>query len=229
MYELEILRSPDAGAGGSGGSEGGGTPPPGETPAPQTTPTGGGGDDQGHLGEKKFTQAEVDRMMGERAKRAGESAIGELLKGLGLEKPEDLKAIVGEHKKLKDSQLSDLEKANKRVAELEPKLSDYETELADLRLQRALGKALQQQKLSFASDAAEEDVLEHLSRVVQLDAKGVPKNLDDAIKALMKDRPYLFGKSGDGMNINALNRGDRQTVVSDENEKALKNRFGIKS
>ncbi len=216
---LEILRSPD-GDGGSGGDKGG-TPPP-ASPPPPATATGAGGD------EKKFTQADVDRIMGERATRAKESAVSELLKGLGIEKPEDLKAIVAEHKKLKDSQLSDLEKANKRVAELEPKLSDQEAELADLRLRSGLAKSLRQQKLAFASDAAEEDALEHLSRVVQLDAKGVPKNLDDAIKALMKDRPYLFGKSGDGTNINALNRGQDKTVVTEDQEKIIANRFGLR-
>ncbi len=222
MDPLGSLTSPDENPGGGTGA-GDSNRPPNPAPHQNMTPTGGG------EGERKFTQNDIDRIVGERAKRAGESAVSELLKGLGLERVDDLKAIMTERKKLRDSQLSELDKATKKITELEPTLYDYEAELAEMRLWKALAKSIRQQKIGFASDAAEEDALEHLSRTIEMDGKGSPKNLDDALKTLMKERPYLFGKNGDKPpDINANNRGSNETIVTAEQEAELKNKYGIK-
>lgn len=86
------------------------------TPAQPTTTPATPAVQQGASGEPTFTQAQVDAMMGERAKRAADAAISKLLTDLGYEKPEDLKKDTAAAKKAKEEQMSELEKV---TAELE--------------------------------------------------------------------------------------------------------------
>lgn len=187
-----LLKSPDSdgGAGSSGGAGNG---------------HGAGGDGSSGNDVKKFTQADVDRIAAERGERGRQAGANELLKKFGVEKVEDIETALGEFKKLREAQQSDLEKAAKRAeeiekkrAELEGSFTDAQGELAQLKLQLALVETLHKQKIEFVSDSAREDALEHLLRQVVTDDAGAPKNMDDALKALRKDRAYLFKDAGSG-------------------------------
>lgn len=130
----------DGGAGGVGGAGGGQQGGSGD--ATQGGGTGGGtggtqgsqgtGGTQGGGGEAKFTQADVDRIVGERATRASESAVSKLLKELGFEKPDELKAAVKAHKDAEDAKKSELEKLQGAVTKAGEKQAQAEVKAAEL-------------------------------------------------------------------------------------------------
>lgn len=84
---------------------------PPETPPAQTGDTG--------QPEATFTQADVDRMMGERARRASEAATKKLLEDLGIADVDTLRKELEAKRKRDEAELSELERRDKRIAELE--------------------------------------------------------------------------------------------------------------
>src|ERR1051326_1284304 len=76
-------------------------PPPAEPPAPEPPPK-----DKGNPPptEAKFTQADFDFHLGKRAKEAKQQRDAELLKEFGVEKMDDLKALVKAKKDADDAQ-----------------------------------------------------------------------------------------------------------------------------
>ena len=86
-----FLHEPDDKGGGSGG----GTTPP---PAPPPNANGAGE-------EKKFSQDELDSIVGERAKRASEGAVKKLLESLGVGSADDLKTALESLKKIEDARM----------------------------------------------------------------------------------------------------------------------------
>lgn len=159
----------------------------GKPPTPDTAPGTNGGGSTGAT----FTQADVDRIVGERAKRAKETGLSEFLKELGFEKADDLKALVTNAKAKADSEKSDLEKAQ---AELERWKTEAESQKAafaqmqaerqEERRQSAILNALREANAKKATDLLilvnarfADDVAAVMSEEGAID--------DKAIKALM--------------------------------------------
>jgi len=169
-----------------------------------TTNANGGGTG----GKVEFTaeqQKQIDALLGERAKRAEASGANALLKELGFEKADDLKALVTDFQKRKDAEKSELEKAAAQLkkeadarATLETKYADAESKLAALNLHLAVGTQLRLANVQFVSPQAELDALELLTRGAELDEAGKVKNLETQIKTLQKERAYLFGAGTGG-------------------------------
>jgi hypothetical protein len=128
---------------------------------------------------KTFTQEELDRIISERLQREREK----------YKDYDALKQKAAEFDKLQESQLSEQEKLQKRLAELEREKESwqrerqertlkYETMLTASRLgivdPEAAYRLLDLSKLEFAED-------------------GTPKNLEQALKELIKAKPYLAG------------------------------------
>lgn len=106
---------------------------------PDTGGTGGDGGNAGGTGQQQarsFTQAELDALFADRARRSAESAITDLLSKSGVKTTDELLALLTEGKKLKDGQLSELEKLK---AELSTANSKADQAVADGQL--ALAKA----------------------------------------------------------------------------------------
>jgi hypothetical protein len=119
--------------GGSGGTGNGGTDPrDGGTGDDANT----GGDGGGTGDDKKFSQADLDRIVGDRAKRAGEAAIAKLLQDLGVEKPEELKARIEAQRKAEDEKKSELEKLQDAQRKAEEKAAQSEKERDEARTER---------------------------------------------------------------------------------------------
>jgi hypothetical protein len=157
--------------------------------------------------EAKFTQADVDRMLGERAKRADELVTKNLLEGLGLKSLDDLKAVVKKAGDLESAQLSELDKAKKAAEKAD----------ADRLAMEASSKAVLAQanerlmKAAVLSEATKADYAfrpEALGDVwLFVDRAGIkPKEGSDefegiaeTLKAVAKAKPYLVAdKPGDG-------------------------------
>lgn len=104
-----------------------GDPAPDPAPNPAPSPASGtGGSDMG----KTFTQDDLNRIVGERAARAKEAAIADLLKELGMDNADTLKAKVKAQADAEAAQLSELDKANKKAADLEAKLKEAQDSAA---------------------------------------------------------------------------------------------------
>lgn len=99
---------------------------PADPPAPTIPPT--------VAAEKiEFTpaqQAHLDKLLGERSERAGDAAVTKLLKSLGVEKPDDVKTQLAEFAKLRDSQLSEQEKATKALEAKAARVTELEAQVA---------------------------------------------------------------------------------------------------
>jgi hypothetical protein len=99
-------------ASGSGGAGGEGEKKEEKAPEPKTV---------------THTQDELDRQFAERAKRGGQVALNELYKELGVKDGDELKTLYVEGKKLKESQLSDLDKAKADKEAADKALLDEKT------------------------------------------------------------------------------------------------------
>lgn len=99
----------------------GGTPPPAATAADDTGNGAGTGSGAaqggGDAAEKLFKQDEVNRIAGERATRARETAVKELLAKYKFEKAEDLEAFISSARQKADAELSEVERLKKQIAE----------------------------------------------------------------------------------------------------------------
>ena len=161
--------------------------------------------------DKKFTQADVDRIVGERAQRAAESAVSKLLDGLSIKSPDELKTLITDKRKADADKLSETEKLAKAKADLEAKLTN-----AEQAGQEAIAKAnLRLMKAAVITEASKPDYRikpdarddvwrfiesdEKLKELIKLkdgsedDYVGV----DAAIKSLLKAKTYLV-ETGNG-------------------------------
>lgn len=155
---------------------------------------------------KTFTQSDVDRIVGERAKRAEESAIGSLLKDLGFEKTEDLKTLVADAKKRADAEKSELDKANEQIATL-AKAKDAADQERAAAIERANVTLMRAAVMAEAAKAdyrikpeALQDVwtfIDKTSIKPKDGADGEYTGIGDALKALAKAKPYLV-QDGNG-------------------------------
>lgn len=181
---LQLFAGDGGGSGGSGGDGGDGGN------------SGGAGG-----GEKTFTQAEVDAMMGQRLPRAEKAAQKALAKELGYDSVEAMQAALkkpevgGKGKDGEGATLS-MEDVEKRAKELLDASQKEQKELTFKRLLRAEVKVLASE-LGFADweDAA---ALADLSKVMETD-KGELEGVKEALEELLKKKPHLGKqKSGSG-------------------------------
>lgn len=156
--------------------------PPDDNNADPGGNDGGGSNDN----EPTFTQADVDRIVGERAKRAGKAAVSDLLESLGLEKPDDLKKLVEAQRKATEKEKSDLQKAQEKAQAEEQKRQELEARLQRERVDRVIER--EAQALGFA------DVTDATSLVdrslIEVEEDGVT-GVKEALEALLKSKPHL--------------------------------------
>lgn len=154
---------------------------------------------------KTYTQAELDQMMGERAKRAQESTTKKLLSALGLTSEaeiETLKATITEAQSLKQSQMSEAEKANEAlkkatqtITDLQAKLTERETFFRQKEISGAVKEAVTAMKANDFDAIylwAEKYHAEALNAVMGEDDKVDAKALEKLLDAVKKDKPGYF-------------------------------------
>jgi hypothetical protein len=148
------------------------TPPADQAPAAQTPPaTGAQATDDPSLGDagKKALDAERD------ARRDAEKRA---------------KAAEDELKKLKDASLSENERRDKRLADLERAETDWQRERQDLVLRSSVER--QAVKLGFADPTDALGLLDRTS--IEYEPDGSPRNVEQLLTALAKGKPYLLAQ-----------------------------------
>ena len=222
----------DGAAGGTGGGDG----------------TNGNGSGEGGAGGQRtvtFTpeqQKVIDGLLGERAKRAEQSAVHALLKELGVEKPDDLKATLNEFNTLKTAQLSELEKAQKAAVDAQAKIDAAEKAKADALAQaqtKLLRAAVIAEAVRLNFDEAEISSVwlalqqdKKLLDSIKPDTDDEFDGVDKAVEAIAAAHPkWLKTATSDKADINARNRSGGKTETEEQRkarEEELRARFGIR-
>lgn len=161
--------------------------------------------------DKKFTQADVDRVAGETRKQAKQAAVNDLLKELGFEKADDLKTLVKTAKDQAEAQKTEAQKAIEAKAALEKERDEAKAALTARNAEIEVEKraALRDSAITKAltsANAKAEKVLK-LLKVDQPDALAATLKEDGTVdeakvKALIetarKAYPEDFGRGGVG-------------------------------
>jgi len=176
------------------------TPPAATPPADQTPPDKKPGSGQ------TFTQEDLDRIVGERLER-DRKKYGDY---------DELKKAADKLKKLEDAQKTDAEKTTQRVADLEK--SDAEKgKLLKERTTR-YEVMLAAQKLNIVDPDAAYRLLDLTT--IEFDDEGLPKDVEKALKALLKARPYLEAKpKGNGPPETPKADGEHDKISDEERRK----------
>jgi beta-phosphoglucomutase-like phosphatase (HAD superfamily) len=215
-------QNPGGSAAGGGGAGGASTPPPAAPPPA----AGASGDGAGEGDRKTYTQAELDKMFGDRAKQARKSAVSDLLTELGVQSTDDLKTALGALKAQADKDTTELQKAQKNIADLEKERDQLKGTLKTDRIRRLVER--QASALKFNDP---EDAYLRLKDKLELDDKGeeIP-GLDDLLKQLAKDKPYLIGngQQSPAPNINATQNGAAGKGELHINETEVRKKFGLR-
>lgn len=164
-------------------------------------------------GGATFTQDDINRITAERAARAREAGIKELLAGLGFENPDDLKALVTAAKERSDKEKTELEKAQAALKAAQDKAAAVEQRLAEAEAARIADKV--NGRIAAMASAAKaqypEDVVkflrsdhaEALTAAVGEGGAVDEKALNKLIEDVRKARPSWFGSTAPGSPSNA--------------------------
>lgn len=160
--------------------------------------------------EKKFTQADLDRIVKERLDRERKKSEDAAAKA----KADADQAALKEQGQFKE--LAEQEKT---------KREQIEAELRSIKLRGAFEKASSNLGLEFVNDAAEQDAFGKLdAETVGDDLKG----MDEAVKALLKDHSYYFKKiATEDIDAKTKKRESAKGVLTDARKSELKQRFRV--
>lgn len=161
---------------------------------------------------KGFSQEDVDRIVKQRLERERARYADY----------DDLKQAADELQKLRDAELSEVERRDKRIADLEQKIQDAEAAATareleiNERLIRAEVRAAAA-KLGFVNPEDAYGLADLADVTVQEDS--TVKGIDKALKDLAKDKPYLLSGDGQG-GVGTPSRDKRKAVGQLETEPA---------
>jgi hypothetical protein len=184
-----VLRDGEDGGAGAGGGTGTGNP--------EKDNANGGAD------KRTFTQTELDALFAERARQAKQSGIAELLKELGVENPDQVKAALKAAEDAKKAQMTELEKAQAEAAEARKKAEEAEAARQGIEA-KAAEKLLRAAIIAEASKAGFNDPNDawlYIDRsAIKAKDDDSYEGLDKAIEAVVKAKPYLVKQQQQGSN-----------------------------
>lgn len=193
------------------------------TPKPETPDTAPGTQDAG----KTFSQDDVNRIVGERAKRAEESARNELLKSLGFESADDLAALVKDAKERKESEMSELDKLKNQLEKERNEREQLKALAEKERLARLNDKRITAIIAGAKGAADAQDVVtwaqlsasDQFSAVLDADGNIDEKAVKTVVDACRKAKPHYFSGTGPGSPSNKdgkPTRPDDKQILGDQ-------------
>lgn len=201
-----FFHSPDAGGAGGGSGDDG----KGDNDADKDEDAGT---------KKEFTQEELNKLFAERAKNARSAALKEVLTAMGVERLEDAQVLVKKAKDAEAANLSEVEKANVKVKELQSAHDTLAQQNKLLRMRQAFNDMVKELEIQFANLVAETDAFN------AMDAKKIEEDDDgwhgikEAVEAVVKERPYLVAEATAEPrqhNIDARSKGGHSLVTAQE-------------
>lgn len=151
---------------------------------------------------RTFTQEQLDMIVGERATRAKGAAISELLGELGLEKADDLKALVKAARAKADSEQTEAQRLTAQLAEAQKREATTAARLREQALQLAVQAAAQKVGIVDAEVA-----LALVRNGIEFDGDGVPQGVEAALTALAQAKPFLKAQASGGSPTNPPRAG----------------------
>lgn len=174
------------------------------SPESQNTP--------GQATGKVFTQAELDQIVQERLARERNKYANY----------EELKKAADELKKIREANQSETERLTNRLAELERERADWERERQEHTVRYEV--MLAAGRLGIVDPEAAYKLLD-LSQI-EYAGNGMPKNIEQALKDLLKAKPYLV-RHVQPANINADDGRGSTPPDPKAREAELRKRFRI--
>ena len=170
-----------------------------------TPPETGSTDPASETPEGTTTAPTVEELMAERERM---SVALKAANREAADRRKKLDAYEQAEAKRKAAEMTDLEKAQAERAEFETRYQKLATEFDGLRLRQSFFDEVAKQGVQFASDQARADAYNLADLTAALDGGEVQsKAVGDALKALKRDRPYLFGQPAAPPDIGATARG----------------------
>lgn len=150
------------------------------------TPPVTGGEPQ----ERLLTQDEVNRIVGDRAKRAADAAISGLLSKLGLESTDALEQVITDHRERTEAEKSELQKAQDALAEAQRQATAAQAERDGAIVRNAV-------LVEAGKQGVPQERLEAALRLIDLNvlsiAEGEVEGVEEAVKSMLTANPFLLG------------------------------------
>lgn len=165
---------------------------------------------------KTYTQDELNRLFGERAKQAKAA----LLKELGFDDLDSATKLIKTARETEEAAKSELQKAQERAAELEKKIEAEAAMRKEMVTSHEV--ATQANKLGIVDG---DDAYKLLDKgAIEYDDNGKPTNVDVLLKKLVQDKPYLLG----GKQPGAFNYGRGAEEMSGVEAEFFRRNPGLK-
>jgi dGTP triphosphohydrolase len=161
-------------------------------PQPGDASGNGAGEDK-----KVFTQAELDSMFADRARRAADKATADLLSQVGVKTADELKTLVTQVEESRRSQMSELEKARSdALAASERAVKAEADKLAAVESAntRVIRSAIEDEarRAGFRAEALS-DVVKLVDRSKMSVSDDAVEGVAEAVKAFAKGREFMLG------------------------------------
>lgn len=163
---------------------------------------GGGSGDGNPPTTQTFTQEQLNALFADRAKRASDKAVSDLLAGLGVQDVDTLKAILEEGKKAKTAQQTEAEKAQERLrlaeeaakkskSDADALVATWQKKVLDTEIKVQAAAAIEGKRGAFRAEALD-DVLLLIDRSGIAEKDGSYTGIAEALEALAKAKPWLL-------------------------------------
>ncbi len=163
------------------------------TEQPETTDATAAGDGPGQPAPTvTYSQDQIDEMLKPRLDRAKDKAKADLLAELGVEDTATAKKTLAEAQAAREAQMSELEKAQTQIADLEAQSVQAKAEAETIKAQvdEALLKSAIIAKAVGFNDPM--DAWSFIDRAkIEVQDDGTYKGIDEALKILIEAKPYL--------------------------------------
>jgi hypothetical protein len=223
---IDAIRAPEGDQGGSGGDGGDGGQGQGQGAGSGGGQQQGGGNSPAMV---SMTQADMDRLVADRVARAERGAVANLLKDLGVESADDLKAMAKAQAAADEAAKTDLQKAQEAQQAAErlaaSAAAGLEQQLvANAFLAEGLKAGIPAERLGDALALADTSTVEV--------ADGVVSGMAEAVKALVEAKPWVVGTmpngkpAGSGADGGARGTGDKPPAL-DQGAIDMAQRMGV--
>jgi hypothetical protein len=157
-----------------------------EKPEKENNANGGGAD------QAQFTQEQLDAIIKDRLERANNKITSDLMAQLGIEDIDEAKKAIEEAAKLKEAQMTELEKAQAQVTEAmnQAAQAKAETEAMQAKANEALLKSAIIAKSQDFNDPMDAYTFVNKAKI-EVSEDGEYKGIDEALKELAETKPYL--------------------------------------
>lgn len=157
-----------------------------------------------------------------RAELASANARIGVLNKESTERRKKLEKYESDEKKRGEAGMSEIEKANNRLAELESGIQQRDAALRTTRIQTAVERTASKLKFRDPEDAY--TMLLPKQADIEIDENGVVKGVEELLKQLAKSKPYLIDE-GDGSKSPNIDAKTDSKQKAEHEEEELRSRY----